>query len=452
MDRFRFLWYILVIRSYCFYPLSLFPEPVWTSGKRFLTVRRHKVQSDGRTDGRTDGQSARERERDRDPLFLDDSTNGTERNAWQRERERERETERERPCLSSIESILFHRFCDQTELNALTRELIDNRGKNLLLDKTIGYLLQVDLEYEEHMMDFLSIFPPLAEKRIVNPSEYSPYMKEIAKQYQFKGSTTPKLITDLRKKSRFTIYYRNLIFLLENGFIKLTAIHMASIFKQRPWLSEFVQFNTTRRAAATTTFEKSLYKLVLNALYGKMLENVRSYTRMDLCLSKFAFQRRISRINYHSCQILNEDVAIVRSTPLHATLDKANFVGIAILALSKLHMLKFFYTKLMTAFHNPPEKILRLHTSDTDSYVYSVLYHQSSTSTYLEDLTSIIDCLDLSAYPESHPIYDLNKDDPNFRHKMTKNRGVLGMFKGTDSANERPQRERERERERELNG
>ena len=77
-------------------PLSLFPEPVWTSGKRFLTVRRHKVQSDGRTDGRTDGQSARERERDRDPLFLDDSTNGTERNAWQRERERERERQRER--------------------------------------------------------------------------------------------------------------------------------------------------------------------------------------------------------------------------------------------------------------------------------------------------------------------------------------------------------------------
>ena len=160
-----------------------------------------------------------------------------------------------------------------------------------------------------------------------------------------------------------------------------------------------------------------------------MMENTRNYTRVAYVTSSYLLRRRASRINFHSAQILNENTALVRTTPLLVDLCKPMYSGASVLELSKLHMLDFFYRKLYATFHSPPRKTLSLHATDTDSFIFSVSYPPGSEESFLTDLPSILDSLDLSSYPKSHPIYSVNAHIPHFETLMMKNKGIVGKFK-----------------------
>ena len=45
--------------------------------------------------------------------------------------------------------------------------------------------------------------------------------------------------------------------------------------KQSDWMKRYINFNTVKRKNAADNFEKTFFKLIINSVYGKTIENSR---------------------------------------------------------------------------------------------------------------------------------------------------------------------------------
>ena len=85
---------------------------------------------------------------------------------------------------------------------------------------------------------------------------------------------TKKLRCDWSDKKNYLIHYRMLKFYVRHGMV-VEKIHEIISFKQSKWLEKYIKFNTKKRNKAKKDFEKDFFKLIVNAAFGKVLENVR---------------------------------------------------------------------------------------------------------------------------------------------------------------------------------
>ena len=179
-----------------------------------------------------------------------------------------------------------------------------------------------------------------------------------------------KLICDWTDKKKYLIHYRMLEFYVRHGMV-VEKIHEILSFKQSKWLESYISFNTQKRNKAKTNFEKDFFKLLVNAAFGKFLENVRN--RLDLELIKKDNIKKIinqqSKLTINGIQKSYENYYSYTFEKIEVVMDKAIYVGFAILELSKLHMYETYYDTLQPYFG---QENLHLLYIDTDGMKLSM--------------------------------------------------------------------------------
>ena len=98
-------------------------------------------------------------------------------------------------------------------------------------------------------------------------------------------------------KTNYVLHYRNLQLHLSLG-MKLTQIHRVFKFKQSDWMKKCIDFNTEERTSAASNLEKDFFKLMINSVYDKTMENLRKRINVRLVTNEKDFLKYTSRATH----------------------------------------------------------------------------------------------------------------------------------------------------------
>lgn len=132
-------------------------------------------------------------------------------------------------------------------------------------DDPHGYIVECDLSFPLHTHRWFASFPPAPEKMKVTRDMLSSYQL-ICNDIQHGKQDSPfvtheKLIASLNPRIRYGIHYLHLRTLVNLG-ISLDKVHKVLRFKQERFVKSFVEKCTELRKHATSTFDKSCWKLM----------------------------------------------------------------------------------------------------------------------------------------------------------------------------------------------
>ena len=168
--------------------------------------------------------------------------------------------------------------------------------------------------------------------------------------------------------------------------MKLVKIHGISSFRQSNWLKRYSDFNTEKRQKSPDEFNKNLYKLLNNCIYGKSIESQRKRMNVKLVNDKKVYQRCVNKPNFISQKIFDKKFVAVHCSKTALTLSKPIYVGFSILELSKLLMYQFHYDYVLKTSND-----VKLFFTDTDSLVYEIrggnVYDQCFKDRHLFDFS-----------------------------------------------------------------
>ena len=167
--------------------------------------------------------------------------------------------------------------------------------------------------------------------------------------------------------------------------------------------------NTELRKLARNDFEKDLFKLMNNSVFGKTMENIRKHRDIKLVTTDKKRSKFVSEPNYHTINLISEDLSIIEMKKTKLKMNKPIYLGLSILEISKILMYEFWYD-YMKPKHNDN---VRLCYMDRDSFIMNI-----KTNDFYKDISDDVDNrFDTSYYEVKRPLL------------MGKNKKVIGLMK-----------------------
>ena len=117
--------------------------------------------------------------------------------------------------------------------------------------------------------------------------------------------------------------------------MKLTKIHRILKSNQSDWMKKYIDFNNQKRMNSANDFEKDFFKLMINCVYGKIMENLRKRMNVRLVNNEKYFLKYTSRPTYIGYKKFGKDYAAIYEIKPVLILNKPLYFGCTVLDLSK---------------------------------------------------------------------------------------------------------------------
>ena len=175
------------------------------------------------------------------------------------------------------------KWLDNDEIN---EEFIKNYNEN----DNKGYILEVDIKYLKTLHELDSDLPFLPERMEINKCQ--------------------KLVCNLYNKKKYVVHINSSKHALNHG-LKLKKIHRIIEFNQEAWLKLYIDMNTELRKLAKNDFEKDLFKLMNNSVFGKTMENIRKHREIKLVTTDKKRSKLVAEPNCYTINLISEDLSII---------------------------------------------------------------------------------------------------------------------------------------------
>jgi hypothetical protein len=297
--------------------------------------------------------------------------------------------------MSSLLPYGDYHWCDVKDL-----EQID--WLNICTEGTIGYILQVDLDYPYALHESHADFPVAPVNTDMSYEKLGHYAKSCLNLLQNKEIyKAKKLIASLEPKEKYLLHFANLKYYLSLG-LKLRKIHSGFSFTQKACFASYVDYCTQKRKNSVSKFQGSTYKTLSNSLFGKTMESKRDRLKCSFVSKEAYCTKFVSESNTVSYKVLNENLVCVFRKQKSILMDKPIAIGFTILERAKLLMYKLYYDDLKPKF-----AMMRCIYTDTDSLLLLVrkFAHQSHKTVF--EIISYL--MDFSNYDPSHPLFSLSR-------------------------------------------
>ena len=154
--------------------------------------------------------------------------------------------------------------------------------------------------------------------------------------------------------------------------------------------------NTELRKLAKNDFEKYLFKLMNNSVFGKTMENIRKQRNIKLATTDKKRSKLVSEPNYHTINLISEDLSIIEMKKTKVKMNKPIYLGLSILEISKTLMYEFWYDYMKPKYNGN----VKLCYVDTDSFIMNI-----KTNDFYEDIASDMENrFDTSNYEVKKPL------------------------------------------------
>ena len=193
------------------------------------------------------------------------------------------------------------------------------------------------------------------------------------------------------------------------SWVKVKKIHRIIEFNQEAWLKPYIDMNTELRKLARNDFEKYLFKLMNNSVFGKTVENVREHREIKSVTTDKKRSKLVSEPNYHTINLISEDLSIIEMKKTKVKMNKPIYLRLSILEISKILMYEFWYDYMKSKDNDN----VRLCYMDTDSFIMNI-----KTNDFYKDISDDVDNrFDTSNYEVKRPL------------PIGKNKNVIGLMK-----------------------
>ena len=98
-------------------------------------------------------------------------------------------------------------------------------------------------------------------------------------------------------------------------------------------MKKYIDFNTEKRMNAANDFEKDFFKLMINSVYGKTMENLWKRINVRLVNKAEDFLKYTSKPTYITHKIFGKDYAAIHEIKPIIVLNKPIYIGFTVLDL-----------------------------------------------------------------------------------------------------------------------